>query len=105
MGAVALVKMTDALIDDYVNWCGLKPDDPMWLRLKEIHLDFWKFCLEGRDLAKVKLATIHDILAGKRDVEKKKVVLKHFYTFLRQTGRIEQSEDPVRELAVEDVAG
>lgn len=93
-GTEDVLTLTPALIARYVSWCHSDKPDARWLRAKELHLNWWAERLKGRDLSNVKLGQLLDILSGATDMEKRKVVIKHFYSFLRKTDRVGAADDP-----------
>ena len=94
------LRLTPDLVTAYIAWCraqavaAKREVNERWLRAKELHLDWWMFALTDRDLTKLRLADILGQLEGATDRAKRIVVIKHLYTFLRMTDRIEAGEDP-----------
>lgn len=93
-GSEEALLLTPALIARYRSWCESKPHDPRWLRAKELHLDWWQFELDGKDLARVTLTQILEALEGSRDRAKRIVTIKHLYAYLRQTDQLDAGDDP-----------
>jgi integrase len=86
--------LTDALIERYGYWTEGSSTDTGWREAKRRYLEWWRDRLSGRDLRTIKLDAIHEALAGASDVAKRTVVLKHLFSYLRQTGQIHASDDP-----------
>lgn len=66
-----------------------------WLRQQQLLLGWWSGRLKGVDLRKATLAAnILPALRGQKWIPKKQVMIKRLYSWLRETDRIEASEDP-----------
>lgn len=81
--------LSAAFLDD-VEASGVSRDH--WRRYQKA-LAWWAVALRGADLRRVSLATITDALpeTGRRS---RIVAIRRLYSWLRETGRIEASEDP-----------
>lgn len=91
--AVERVPLTETLIAEFRQWSGKPKDEggransPTWVSNQCQHLRWWQSKLGDRDLRKLTIDTIEEVIVGAKSLNQRKAVLKTFYSWMR-TARV-----------------